>query len=124
MGSYTKAVIINSPNNPSGAMYSEEFIADVVGFCESRDLYLIMDDIYHRLIFDNRRRINPFDYTKRPIDESKMIVVNGVSKQYAMTGFRIGWAVGAKKLNVWGLSDSVLPAAARRSRLSAHYDVR
>ncbi|UCG50706.1 MAG: aminotransferase class I/II-fold pyridoxal phosphate-dependent enzyme [Candidatus Latescibacterota bacterium] len=98
VGSYTKAVIINSPNNPSGAMYSEEFIADVVAFCEKRDLYLIMDDIYHRLIFDGRKPINPFDYTKKPLDESKLILVNGVSKQYAMTGFRIGWAVAAKKL--------------------------
>jgi aspartate aminotransferase len=98
VGSYTKAVLINSPNNPSGAMYSEEFIADIVEFCEKRDLYLIMDDIYHRLIFDGRKRLNPFDYTKKPIDESKMIVVNGVSKQYAMTGFRIGWAVASRKL--------------------------
>ena len=39
-------MIINSPNNPSGAMYSEEFIADIVRFCEQRGLYLIMDDIY------------------------------------------------------------------------------
>ncbi|UCH83461.1 MAG: aminotransferase class I/II-fold pyridoxal phosphate-dependent enzyme [Candidatus Latescibacterota bacterium] len=98
VGSYTKAVLINSPNNPSGAMYSEEFISDIVQFCERRDLYLIMDDIYHRLIFDGRKRLNPFDYTNKPIDESKMIVVNGVSKQYAMTGYRIGWAVGNRKL--------------------------
>lgn len=98
VGSYTKAIIINSPNNPSGAMYSEEFIADVVQFCEKKDIYLIMDDIYHRLIFDKRKPINVFDYTKKDIERSKIIVINGVSKQYAMTGFRIGWAVGNKKL--------------------------
>lgn len=98
VGSYTKAVIINSPNNPSGAMYSEEFISDIVQFCEKKDIYLIMDDIYHRLIFDGKKIINPFDYAKKPIDESKMIIINGVSKAYAMTGFRIGWAVGARKL--------------------------
>ena len=97
-GSRTKAVIINSPNNPSGAMYSEEFIGDIVRFCEKRDLYLIMDDIYHRLVFDGKKWPNPFEYATKPIDESKLIVVNGVSKQYAMTGFRIGWAVGARKL--------------------------
>ncbi len=94
----TKALIINSPNNPSGAMYSEEFIADIVRFCEKRDLYLIMDDIYHRLVFDGKKWPNPLEYATKPIDESKLIVVNGVSKQYAMTGFRIGWAVGARKL--------------------------
>jgi len=98
VGSYTKAVIINSPNNPSGAMYSEEFISDVVQFCEKKDLYLIMDDIYHRLIFDGKKRLNAYDYAKNLDENSKLIIINGVSKQYAMTGFRIGWAVANKKL--------------------------
>jgi len=98
VGTYTKAVIINSPNNPTGAMYSEEFIADIVNFCERRNLYLIMDDIYHRLLFDNRKPINCYDYAKDLSENSKLIVVNGVSKQYAMTGFRVGWAVANKKL--------------------------
>ncbi len=98
VGSYTKAVIINSPNNPTGAMYSKEFIANVVDLCEKRDLYLIMDDIYHRLIFDNRRPINCYEYAKDLSENSKLIVINGISKQYAMTGFRIGWAVANKKL--------------------------
>lgn len=98
VGSYTKAIIINSPNNPSGAMYSEEFISDVVGFCERKNIYLIMDDIYHRLVFDGRKPISAFDYTKKSVEESKIILINGVSKQYAMTGFRIGWAVGNKKV--------------------------
>lgn len=98
VGSYTKAVIINSPNNPTGAMYSEEFISDVVEYCEKKDLWLIMDDIYHRLIFDGRKTINCYKYTKRLDENSKIILINGVSKQYAMTGFRIGWAVGNKKV--------------------------
>jgi len=98
VGPYTKAVIINSPNNPSGAMYSEEFIADIVDFCERRDLYLIMDDIYHRLVFDGRKPVNCYKHAKDLSENSKLIVINGVSKQYAMTGFRIGWAVANKKL--------------------------
>ena len=98
VGSYTKAVIINSPNNPSGAMYSEEFISDVVQFCEKKDLYLIMDDIYHRLIFDGKKYINAYKYAKKLDENSKLIIINGVSKQYAMTGFRIGWAVANKRL--------------------------
>jgi aspartate aminotransferase len=96
--SYTKAVIINSPNNPSGAMYSEEFIAGIVELCEKRGLYLIMDDIYHRLVFDGRKPINCYSYAKDTSANSKLVVINGVSKQYAMTGFRIGWAVANKKL--------------------------
>jgi aspartate aminotransferase len=98
VGPYTKAVIINSPNNPTGAMYSEEFIADIVSFCEQRDLYLIMDDIYHRLIFDNRAPVNCYNYSKDLSENSKLIVINGVSKQYAMTGYRIGWAVANKQI--------------------------
>jgi aspartate aminotransferase len=98
VGSYTKAIIINSPNNPTGAMYPEDFIADIVGYCEKKDIYLIMDDIYHRLVFDGRKPISAYDYTKKSVEESKLIIINGVSKQYAMTGFRIGWAVGNKKV--------------------------
>ncbi len=98
VGPYTRAVIINSPNNPSGAMYPESFIAEIVEFCEQRDLWLIMDDIYHRLIFDGRKPINCYKYAKKLDESSKLIVVNGVSKQYAMTGFRIGWAVGNKQI--------------------------
>jgi len=98
VGSYTKAIILNSPNNPTGAVYPEQFIADVVDFCERRDLYLIMDDIYHRLIFDGRRPINCYQYAKDRSENSKLILINGVSKQYAMTGFRIGWAVANRRL--------------------------
>jgi len=98
VGPYTRAVIINSPNNPTGAMYPESFIAEIVEFCERRDLYLIMDDIYHRLIFDGRKPINCYKYSKAPLESSKLVVINGVSKQYAMTGFRLGWAVGNKQL--------------------------
>ncbi len=98
VGPYTKAVIINSPNNPTGAMYSEQFIAEIVEFCEKRGLYLIMDDIYHRLIFDGRQPINCYKYAKDLSEDSRLIVVNGVSKQYAMTGFRIGWAIANRNL--------------------------
>ncbi len=98
IGSYTKAVIINSPNNPSGAMYSKQFISDIVSLCEKRNLYLIIDDIYHRLIFDGKKPVNCYDYAKDLTENSKLILINGVSKAYAMTGYRIGWAVANKKL--------------------------
>ncbi|MFH1132094.1 MAG: pyridoxal phosphate-dependent aminotransferase [Pseudomonadota bacterium] len=98
VGTYTKVVIINSPNNPTGVMYSEQFMSDVIEFCEKRGLWLIMDDIYHRLVFDNKKPLNCYEYAKDLSENSKLIIVNGVSKQYAMTGFRIGWAVGNKKV--------------------------
>ena len=97
-GSYTKAIILNSPNNPSGAMYSREFVQEMVEFCEKRSIYLIMDDIYNRLVFDGKNAPVCYDYMKVPLEQSKLVVINGVSKMYAMTGFRIGWAIANEPL--------------------------
>ncbi len=96
--SYTKAIIINSPNNPTGVQYSADFIKEIVEFTEKKGIYLIMDDIYHRLLFEGKKHIIAYDYSKKSLENSKIIVINGVSKSYAMTGFRIGWAVANKKL--------------------------
>ncbi len=96
--SYTKAIIINSPNNPSGAVYPANFIKEIVEFCETKGIYLIMDDIYQKLVYNGVTVANPFDYVKDHSDNSKLIIINGVSKAYAMTGFRIGWAVANKTL--------------------------
>jgi len=98
VGPRCRAVILNSPNNPSGAVYSADVIADVVGFCEARGLWLIMDDIYHRLVFDRVRAASCWDFARDRSDRSRLVIINGVSKQYAMTGFRIGWAVGNPRL--------------------------
>ncbi|MGD0008006.1 MAG: pyridoxal phosphate-dependent aminotransferase [Terriglobia bacterium] len=98
VGSYTKAIIINSPNNPSGAMFSKDFIAEIVEFCEKKSLYLIMDDIYNRLVFEGKSAPICYDYMERPFEQSKLVVINGVSKMYAMTGFRIGWGIANKEL--------------------------
>jgi aspartate aminotransferase len=96
--SNTKAIIVNSPNNPSGAVFSNNFIAEIVEFCERKNIYLIMDDIYHRLTFGNTEWQPAWRFTKKDLESSKVIVVNGISKLYGMTGFRIGWVVTNKKL--------------------------
>jgi len=98
VGSATKAIIVNSPNNPSGLVFSDEFIAQIVQFCEKRGIYLIMDDIYHKLVFDGRKPAPCYEFTDNEIEDSKIIVINGVSKLYGMTGFRIGWAIAPEKL--------------------------
>lgn len=98
VSSYTKAIILNSPNNPSGVVYHEEFIAELVEFCERRDIYLIMDDIYHRLVFDGKRAASAYAYTNKDIETTRVIVINGVSKLYGMTGFRIGWTIANRRL--------------------------
>ncbi len=98
VGSYTKAIILNSPNNPSGVMYSRDFVAEIVAFCEKKSLWLVMDDLYNRLVFDGQKAPNPFDFAKVTGEASKLVVVQGVSKMYAMTGFRIGWALGNREV--------------------------
>lgn len=94
----TRAILLNSPNNPSGRIYDERFIRDMVALCERRDITLLMDDIYHRLVFDGARALHAYECTQRSVDQAKIVVFNGVSKQYAMTGFRLGWAVGPRDL--------------------------
>jgi len=98
VGSYTKAIVLNSPNNPSGVMYPADFVAEIVAFCEKKGLWLVMDDLYNRLVFDGKKAPNPFDYSTREPEQSKLVVVQGVSKMYAMTGFRIGWALGNREV--------------------------
>jgi aspartate aminotransferase len=70
----------------------------MVEFCERKSLYLIMDDIYNRLVFDGQAAPLCYDFMESPLEQSKLVVINGVSKTYAMTGFRIGWAIGNREL--------------------------
>ena len=88
--SKTKAIMINTPNNPSGLIYSESFIKGIVEFCEQKNIWLLTDDIYNRLVFDNGNYVSPFKYAKNP---QNILAVNGVSKVYGLTGLRIGWGV-------------------------------
>ncbi len=98
IGQYTKAIILNSPNNPSGVVYSREFVAGVVELCERHNLWLVMDDLYNRLVFDGTVVPNAYQFARDLGESSKLVVVQGVSKMYAMTGFRIGWAIANKQV--------------------------
>lgn len=98
VGSYTRAIILNSPNNPSGAMYSRDFVAQVVELCEKKNLWLVMDDLYNRLVFDGKKAPNAWEFARDTPESSKLVVVQGVSKMYAMTGFRIGWAIANREV--------------------------
>lgn len=124
VGPSTKAMILNSPSNPSGMVYSDELIAGVVRLCEERGIYLIMDDIYHRLVFDDVRPASCFAHARVSGDDSRLISINGVSKQFAMTGFRIGWAVASAKLikvmtDIQGHQTSGPSALSQRAALGA-----
>jgi aspartate aminotransferase len=121
VSTYTKAMILNSPNNPSGAVFPPELIAEIVDFCEQKKIYLIMDDIYHKLVFDGKKATPAYQFTDKDVEDTMVIVVNGVAKLYGMTGFRIGWAIANRSLvevmtnvqsQVTSCTSSVLQAAA------------
>ncbi len=88
MTSSTKAIILNYPSNPSGLMYSEKFLNELASLVSKKDLLVISDEIYDKLLFDGKK-YTPF--ATLPGMKSRTITVNGVSKTYAMTGLRIGY---------------------------------
>jgi aspartate aminotransferase len=96
--SYTRAIIVNSPNNPSGAIYPEDLISKLVEFCERKSILLVCDDIYQKLTFDRNVATPAWHYTNRDIENTSVVVINGVAKLYGMTGFRVGWVVGPRDL--------------------------
>ena len=96
--SSTRAIIVNSPNNPSGEIYLPELIEKIVEFCERKGIYMVCDDIYHKLTFDRNVAAPAYSFTKKDVEDSHIIAVNGVAKLYGMTGFRVGWVVAPRQL--------------------------
>lgn len=111
----TKAILINSPCNPSGVIFDEDFIRSVVEFAEEKQLFLVMDDIYHKLVFDGKTVPNPCQYAK---EGNNLVIVNGVSKVYGLTGLRIGWAVSANKELIAAMSRMQAQSTSCNSDLS------
>ncbi|HEX8991847.1 MAG TPA: pyridoxal phosphate-dependent aminotransferase [Anaerolineales bacterium] len=96
--SYTRAIIVNSPNNPSGVIYPAELISKMVDYCQRKGIFMICDDIYHKLTFDHKEAVPATRFAPKDIEGSHLIIVNGVAKIYGMTGFRVGWVVAPKDL--------------------------
>ena len=86
--SSTKAIILNYPSNPTGVMYSKEFLQQLAAVVAEKNILVISDEIYDKLLFDGKK-YTPF--ATLPGMKSRTITVNGVSKTYAMTGLRIGY---------------------------------
>ena len=92
----TRALILNSPCNPTGTTYSKEELKGLGEVCLKHDFLIITDDIYERLLYDNRAFCNIVNAV--PELQPRVIVVNGVSKTYSMTGWRIGYAAGPAEI--------------------------
>jgi len=86
----TKVIIVNSPSNPTGIILHENFLKNIYDFARRHNIFIVSDDIYDRIVFDNR---DCFHIGSLDKGLSSVIVVNGVSKSLSMTGLRIGWSV-------------------------------
>jgi len=118
----TKGILLNSPSNPTGQLYSQEFLKGLAELCRRHALFVITDDIYDKLRFDGRPPENILSFAPDLRDQT--VIVNGVSKTYAMTGWRIGWAVGPKEIiaavtRIQGQSTSNATSVAQKAALEA-----
>ncbi|TCD54503.1 pyridoxal phosphate-dependent aminotransferase [Alloscardovia theropitheci] len=89
--SKTKAIIVNSPNNPTGAVWSAETLEAIAQWAIDNDVWVISDEIYEHMIYDGRQTDRIGSLVPRVRD--RLIVLNGVAKTYAMTGWRVGWMI-------------------------------
>lgn len=92
----TKAIIVNSPNNPTGTVYSREELQSIADFCKKHDIFIISDEIYEPLIYGEEKHISIASLSEDAY--KRTVVINALSKAYAMTGWRLGYAAGPKDL--------------------------
>ena len=85
----TKLLILNTPNNPSGAVYTREELEKIAEVAAEEEIYILSDEIYEKLIYDEARHVSIASLSKAAYDLT--ITVNGFSKSYAMTGWRLGY---------------------------------
>jgi len=94
--SKTKALVLNSPSNPSGTVYTKDELEAIAEVCINRDIYVISDEIYEKLIYDDTVHVSIASLNEEIF--KRTLVVNGVSKPYSMTGWRIGYVAGNKEI--------------------------
>jgi len=97
MGPRTKALILNNPSNPTGMLYSRSELEDIADICKKYDIYIIADEIYSGLVYDNKEFVSIATLSQDTYDRT--VIINGVSKSYAMTGWRIGYAAANPKIS-------------------------
>lgn len=91
----TRAIILCSPSNPTGGVASSALVESIAAIAVEHGLYLVSDEIYEKLLFDGRRHITPAGVSADAF--ARTVVINGCSKAYAMTGWRIGYAASADR---------------------------
>ncbi len=96
VSSKTKAVIINSPSNPTGSIYTPDELEQIGAFCLKHDILIVSDEIYEKLVYDGAKHTSIAQLSDKL--KQQTIIINGVSKSHSMTGWRIGYAAGRKEI--------------------------
>jgi aspartate aminotransferase len=96
IGPQSKALLLNSPSNPTGAAYTEDELRKIAEVVERSNLIVISDDVYEKFLYDSPRC--PHLLSLKPHLRDRVLIANSVSKTYAMTGWRLGYAAGPKEV--------------------------
>ena len=117
-----KAFIINSPNNPTGSVIEKEQLKKISRLLVERGVYMITDEVYEHLIYDGRNHISVASLGKK--EKEMSITVNSVSKTYAMTGWRVGYAAGPREIiramsNLQGHATGNINSIAQKAAIEA-----
>lgn len=92
----TRVILINSPNNPTGAVYPAAMLSELIEIAKKHKLFVIADEVYEKLVYEDSKHVSIASLD--PEIPEQTVVVNAVSKTYAMTGWRIGYAAGPKEI--------------------------
>lgn len=92
----TKAIILNNPNNPTGTIYSKDELISLSEFAKKYNLIIIADEIYEKLIYDGKEHVSIASLSEDAYNRT--IVINGLSKTYAMTGWRVGYTASSVQI--------------------------
>jgi len=118
----TRVILINSPGNPSGAVFDEASIVLLAGLCREKNIWLVSDEVYSQLIFDARH----YSPLSAPNAQDNVVVISSVSKTFAMTGWRLGWTIAPPELvsHLSNLSQCLLFGVAQFTQDAVAYALR
>lgn len=117
----TKMIVINSPNNPTGSVYSRDCLSSLAEFAQDHDMLVVSDEVYEKIVFDGNEH---FSLASRPEFRDSVVTVNSFSKTYAMTGWRVGYVIANEPITtsirkIHGYMVSCAPSDAQRAALEA-----
>jgi aspartate/methionine/tyrosine aminotransferase len=92
---YTKAIILNTPHNPTGKVFTREELEGIAALCQRHDLLAFTDEVYEHIIYDGRRHVS---LAALPGMAERTVIVNSISKSYSVTGWRVGWTIAPPHL--------------------------